>query len=79
VYPNPFPYVYVATTTTHKTFRGPRGGLILCINNPELAKKFQSAIFPGIQGGPLMLVIAAKAVAFKEALEPSFVDYQKQV
>ncbi|ASG67553.1 serine hydroxymethyltransferase [Francisella halioticida] len=79
LYPNPFPYVDVATTTTHKTLRGPRGGLILCNNNPALAKKLQSAIFPGIQGGPLMHVIAAKAVAFKEALEPSFVEYQKQV
>ncbi|MFV9972405.1 MAG: serine hydroxymethyltransferase [Francisella endosymbiont of Hyalomma asiaticum] len=79
VYPNPFPYVDVATTTTHKTLRGPRGGLILCNKNPELAKKFQAAIFPGIQGGPLMHVIAAKAVAFKEALEPSFVCYQNQV
>lgn len=79
VYPSPFPFVDVATTTTHKTLRGPRGGLILCNNNPDLAKKFNSAIFPGIQGGPLMHVIAAKAVAFKEALKPSFVDYQKQV
>ncbi|ORM38771.1 serine hydroxymethyltransferase [Francisella endosymbiont of Ornithodoros moubata] len=79
VYPNPFQYVDVATTTTHKTLRGPRGGLILCNKNPELAKKFQAAIFPGIQGGPLMHVIAAKAVAFKEALEPSFVCYQNQV
>ncbi len=79
VYPNPFPFVDVATTTTHKTLRGPRGGLILCNNNPNLAKKLNSAIFPGIQGGPLMHIIAAKAVAFKEALEPSFVDYQKQV
>lgn len=79
VYPNPFPYVDVATTTTHKTLRGPRGGLILCNKNPELAKKFQAAIFPGIQGGPLMHVIAAKAVAFKEALEPSFACYQNQV
>ena len=79
VYPNPFPFVDVATTTTHKTLRGPRGGLILCNNNPDLAKKLNSAIFPGIQGGPLMHVIAAKAVAFKEALNPSFVDYQTQV
>ncbi|MGQ4002877.1 serine hydroxymethyltransferase [Francisellaceae bacterium CB300] len=79
VYPNPFPFVDVATTTTHKTLRGPRGGLILCNNNPDLAKKLNSAIFPGIQGGPLMHVIAAKAVAFKEALEPSFVAYQTQV
>ena len=79
VYPNPFPHVDVATTTTHKTLRGPRGGLILCNNNPDLAKKLNSAIFPGIQGGPLMHVIAAKAVAFKEALDPSFVTYQTQV
>jgi len=79
VYPNPFPFVDVATTTTHKTLRGPRGGLILCNNNPDLAKKLNSAIFPGIQGGPLMHVIAAKAVAFKEALDPSFVTYQTQV
>ena len=79
VYPSPFPHAHVATTTTHKTLRGPRGGLILCDNNPDLAKKIQSAIFPGIQGGPLMHIIAAKAVAFKEALEPSFIDYQKQV
>lgn len=79
VYPNPFPYVDVATTTTHKTLRGPRGGLILCNDNPALAKKLNSAIFPGIQGGPLMHVIAAKAVAFKEALDPSFVTYQTQV
>ena len=79
LYPNPFPFVDVATTTTHKTLRGPRGGLILCNNNPDLAKKLNSAIFPGIQGGPLMHVIAAKAVAFKEALDPSFVAYQTQV
>ncbi|APC97730.1 serine hydroxymethyltransferase [Francisella frigiditurris] len=79
LYPNPFPHVHVATTTTHKTLRGPRGGLILCNDNPDLAKKFQSAIFPGIQGGPLMHVIAAKAVSFKEALRPEFKEYQKQV
>ena len=79
LYPNPFPFVDVATTTTHKTLRGPRGGLILCNNNPDLAKKLNSAIFPGIQGGPLMHVIAAKAVAFKEALDPSFATYQTQV
>ena len=78
VYPSPFPHVDVATTTTHKTLRGPRGGMILT-NDEALAKKFNSAIFPGIQGGPLMHVIAAKAVAFGEALQPSFVDYQKQV
>ena len=78
VYPSPFPHVHVATTTTHKTLRGPRGGMILT-NDEALAKKFNSAIFPGIQGGPLMHVIAAKAVAFGEALQTSFVDYQKQV
>ncbi|WP_299614704.1 serine hydroxymethyltransferase [uncultured Tateyamaria sp.] len=77
-YPSPFPHVHVATTTTHKTLRGPRGGMILT-NDEALAKKFNSAIFPGIQGGPLMHVIAAKAVAFGEALEPSFKTYQQQV
>ena len=77
-YPNPFPHVHVATTTTHKTLRGPRGGMILT-NDEALAKKFNSAIFPGIQGGPLMHVIAAKAVAFGEALQPGFKTYQKQV
>lgn len=79
LYPNPLPYADVVTSTTHKTLRGPRGGLILCKSNPELEKKFQSLIFPGIQGGPLMHVIAAKAVAFKEALDPSFKVYQQQV
>lgn len=79
VYPNPIPHAHVVTSTTHKTLRGPRGGLILCKANPELEKKFQSLIFPGIQGGPLMHVIAAKAVAFKEALQPEFKEYQKQV
>ena len=78
VYPNPMPHVHAATTTTHKTLRGPRGGMILT-NDEALAKKFNSAIFPGIQGGPLMHVIAAKAVAFGEALRPDFVTYQKQV
>ena len=78
IYPSPFPHAHVATTTTHKTLRGPRGGMILT-NDEALAKKFNSAIFPGIQGGPLMHVIAAKAVAFGEALRPDFVDYQKQV
>jgi len=78
VYPDPFPHAHVVTTTTHKTLRGPRGGMILT-NDEALAKKFNSAIFPGIQGGPLMHVIAAKAVAFGEALEPGFVAYQKQV
>ncbi len=79
IYPNPLPYADVVTTTTHKTLRGPRGGMILANGNPELAKKFQSLIFPGIQGGPLMHVIAAKAVAFKEALSTDFITYQKQV
>ncbi|HGM6308025.1 serine hydroxymethyltransferase [Pseudomonas putida] len=79
VYPNPLPYADVVTTTTHKTLRGPRGGLILARSNPELEKKLNAAVFPGGQGGPLMHVIAAKAVCFKEALEPSFVQYQKQV
>ncbi|MBP6595877.1 MAG: serine hydroxymethyltransferase [Arenimonas sp.] len=79
VYPNPVPHADVVTSTTHKTLRGPRGGIILARANEELEKKFQSLVFPGTQGGPLMHVIAAKAVAFKEALEPSFIDYQKQV
>jgi glycine hydroxymethyltransferase len=79
VYPNPGPFADAVTTTTHKTLRGPRGGLILARPNDELHKKFQSLIFPGTQGGPLMHVIAAKAVAFLEALQPEFVDYQKQV
>ena len=79
LYPNPVPYADVVTTTTHKTLRGPRGGLILAKANPEIEKKLNSAIFPGIQGGPLMHVIAAKAVAFKEALQPEFKEYQKQV
>jgi len=77
-HPSPFPYADVATTTTHKTLRGPRGGMILT-NDEALAKKINSAIFPGIQGGPLMHVIAAKAVAFGEALRPEFKTYQKQV
>ncbi len=77
-HPSPFPHAHVATTTTHKTLRGPRGGMILT-NDEALAKKFNSAIFPGIQGGPLMHVIAAKAVAFGEALRPDFKDYIKQV
>jgi len=77
-YPSPFPHAHVATTTTHKTLRGPRGGMILT-NDEAIAKKCNSAIFPGIQGGPLMHVIAAKAVAFGEALQPSFKDYMKQV
>ncbi|MFZ5964966.1 serine hydroxymethyltransferase [Thalassococcus sp. BH17M4-6] len=77
-YPNPFPHVHVATTTTHKTLRGPRGGMILT-DDEALAKKFNSAIFPGIQGGPLMHVIAAKAVAFGEALQPEFKTYIQNV
>ena len=79
MYPNPVPVAHVCTTTTHKGLRGPRGGLILAGDNPELNRKFNSLIFPGTQGGPLMHVIAAKAVAFKEALDPSFRDYQRQV
>ncbi|HPF58287.1 MAG TPA: serine hydroxymethyltransferase [Candidatus Competibacteraceae bacterium] len=79
VYPNPVPIADVVTTTTHKTLRGPRGGLILARSNPEIEKKLNSLVFPGTQGGPLMHVIAAKAVAFLEALQPDFVDYQKQV
>jgi glycine hydroxymethyltransferase len=77
-YPSPFPHAHVVTTTTHKTLRGPRGGMILT-NDEEIAKKVNSAIFPGIQGGPLMHVIAAKAVAFGEALRPEFKTYQRQV
>ncbi|MBT8409151.1 MAG: serine hydroxymethyltransferase, partial [Alphaproteobacteria bacterium] len=77
-YPSPFPHAHAATTTTHKTLRGPRGGMILT-DDEDLAKKFNSAIFPGIQGGPLMHVIAGKAVAFAEALRPEFKTYQKQV
>ncbi|AEI95597.1 serine hydroxymethyltransferase [Roseobacter litoralis] len=77
-YPSPFPHVHVATTTTHKTLRGPRGGMIMT-NDEAIAKKVNSAIFPGIQGGPLMHVIAAKAVAFGEALQPDFERYQAQV
>ncbi|MDJ0880163.1 MAG: serine hydroxymethyltransferase [Gammaproteobacteria bacterium] len=79
VYPSPIPIADVVTTTTHKTLRGPRGGLILCKANEELQKKFNSLVFPGTQGGPLMHVIAAKAVAFKEALEPEFKVYQQKV
>lgn len=77
LHPNPVPYAEFVTTTTHKTLRGPRGGMILC--RSEFAKRIDSAIFPGIQGGPLMHVIAAKAVAFKEALSPDFVQYQTQI
>ena len=79
LYPNPVPYADVVTTTTHKTLRGPRGGLIIARRNDEITKKLNSAVFPGIQGGPLMHVIAAKAVSFKEALEPGFKVYQQQV
>ncbi|MFN9965407.1 MAG: serine hydroxymethyltransferase, partial [Lysobacteraceae bacterium] len=85
VYPNPLPHAHVVTSTTHKTLRGPRGGIILSSRSgsgdkaEELEKKLQSIVFPGIQGGPLMHVIAAKAVAFKEALEPEFKAYQQQV
>ncbi len=78
LYPSPFPHAHAATTTTHKTLRGPRGGMILT-DDETLAKKFNSAIFPGIQGGPLMHVIAGKAVAFGEALRPEFKTYQEQV
>ncbi len=79
LYPNPVPIADVVTSTTHKSLRGPRGGLILCKSNPELEKKIDSNIFPGIQGGPSMHVIAAKAVAFKEAMQPEFRVYQQQV
>lgn len=79
VYPNPVPHADVVTSTTHKTLRGPRGGIILARANEELQKKFNSAVFPGGQGGPLMHVIAAKAISFKEAATPEFVEYQKQV
>ena len=78
IYPSPFPHAHVATTTTHKTLRGPRGGMILT-DDADIAKRVNSAIFPGIQGGPLMHVIAGKAVAFGEALRPGFKDYQTQV
>ena len=78
LHPSPIPYAHVVTTTTHKTLRGPRGGMILC-GTEEYAKKLNSAIFPGTQGGPLMHVIAAKAVALKEALSDDFKDYQKQI
>ncbi|HEY2274708.1 MAG TPA: serine hydroxymethyltransferase [Steroidobacteraceae bacterium] len=79
IYPNPLPHADVVTTTTHKTLRGPRGGLILARANDEVTKKLNSMVFPGTQGGPLMHVIAAKAVALKEALQPEFRDYQRQV
>lgn len=79
VYPSPVPYADVITTTTHKTLGGPRGGLIICKSNPALEKKLNFAVFPESQGGPLMHIIAAKAVCFKEAMEPEYVEYQKQV
>jgi glycine hydroxymethyltransferase len=78
LYPSPLPHAHVVTTTTHKTLRGPRGGMVLT-NHEDIAKKINSAIFPGLQGGPLMHVIAAKAVAFGEALRPEFTTYQKAV
>jgi len=79
IYPNPVPLADVVTTTTHKTLRGPRGGMILARSNEAIEKKLNSLVFPGTQGGPLMHVIAAKAVALLEALQPDFIDYQKQV
>ena len=79
VYPNPVPHADVVTSTTHKTLAGPRGGIIIAKSNPELEKRLNSAVFPGAQGGPLMHIIAAKAVAFKEALKPEFKKYQQQV
>jgi len=79
IYPNPVPIADVTTSTTHKTLRGPRGGIILARANADIEKKLNSMVFPGTQGGPLMHVIAAKAVAFKEAMEPEFRDYQQQV
>src|SRR5260221_11734701 len=78
VHPNPPEHAHVVTTTTHKTLRGPRGGMVLT-NDEEMAKKINSSVFPGLQGGPLMHVIAAKAVAFGEALQPSFRKYAAQV
>lgn len=78
IHPNPLEYADIVTTTTHKTLRGPRGGMILT-NNEELAKKINKAVFPGVQGGPLMHIIAAKAVCFKEALSVEFINYQKQI
>lgn len=79
IYPSPIQIADITTTTTHKTLRGPRGGLILAKSNPDIEKKLSSMVFPGLQGGPLMHVIAAKAVAFKEALQPEFKQYQQQV
>src|SRR5207244_340906 len=77
LHPSPIPYAHFVTTTTHKTLRGPRGGMVLCTE--EFAKDLDKSVFPGVQGGPLMHVIAAKAVAFKEALEPEFREYQAQI
>src|SRR6478752_9713349 len=77
-HPSPFPHAHVVTTTTHKSLRGPRSGIILT-NDEALAKKFNSAVFPGLQGGPLVHIIAAKAVAFAEALTPEFKEYQTQI
>jgi len=79
VYPSPVGIADVTTSTTHKTLRGPRGGIILAKSNPDLEKKLNSVVFPGTQGGPLMHVIAAKAVSFKEAMQPDYIEYQKQV
>ena len=79
LYPSPVPYADVVTSTTHKTLRGPRSGIILAKSNPEIEKKLNSAVFPGSQGGPLMHVVAAKAICFKEALDPEFKTYTKQV
>ena len=79
LYPSPIPFADVVSTTTHKTLRGPRGGLILAKHNEEIQKKINSSVIPGSQGGPLMHVIAAKAVCFKEALEPEFKSYQAQI
>ena len=78
IYPNPFPHAHIVTTTTHKTLRGPRGGMVLS-NDPDIGKKINSAVFPGLQGGPLMHVIAAKAVAFGEALRPEVKTYAQAV
>ena len=77
LHPSPVPHADFVTSTTHKTLRGPRGGLVLC--REQYAKELDRALFPGVQGGPLMHIIAAKAVCFKEALEPSFADYQRQI
>ena len=77
VHPSPVPHAEFVTSTTHKTLRGPRGGLVLC--REQYAKDLDRAVFPGVQGGPLMHIIAAKAVCFKEALEPSFAEYQRQI